>query len=157
MAAQLEAATGKEYSPRAIWHYAIANGCADNRGMIDGRQSQVAKHFAPDVLFIEFANVGRNAGHIKDGNLAILIHANKSRVAWFKNALRLGTIAINKSAHSIYVYDIRSSKRPWILRWLGEFKHEFLGYDPQRGLVTVPVSSMSQSTVSLAIAKSSLA
>lgn len=148
LSAQIEAATGRIISPRFLWQHALSRGYASiGSGVHNGNQSIIANYFDKNVYLVEFAKVGKPLGRVIDGKLKILVPENKSRVAWFKDALRQGVLAFNKSGHSIYVYDLVSTPNPVPVKWIKPWKQEFFGYDPEQGLVQPSVASMRHQTV----------
>lgn len=153
LAAQIEEATEQVESPRDIWSYALAKGHAElGRGVFNGTHSMIAHHFVKDFYLVEFAKIGKRLGRLVGGKLKILADNNSSRVAWFKDALRQGVLAFNNGGHSVYVYDLVSTPNPAPIKWFKPWKQEFLGYDPEKGLVKIPVASMRHTTVSFAYA-----
>jgi hypothetical protein len=143
MAAALAEASNRDITPKEIWKYALMHKLAlFNHGVIDGKQGQLAYHFAPHVTYLEKLRIGLSYPYI--------VGEHDTRVGWFRDILQNGTLIFTNSKHSIYVYNMLTTKRSFFLtKWvLGEYKNVFLGYDPQKGkLVKIPVDAMSQEFV----------
>lgn len=141
LAAALEEATGTNIDPDDVWDYALEKGWAkEGKGVYPKYRSRLAYAFAPKTDYIPNVRVGDYLPYIAAGN--------ESRVGWFYSVLKNGTLILTKESHALYVYGIEPTKRPWILRWLGEYKHEFLAFDPAKGQrIRINVDSMSQRVV----------